>query len=43
MVEADFDVYQHGPIDVDSCSPSDIIIGNVKMLETKFLPQLKLI
>lgn len=41
LIEADFDVYQHGPIDVDSCSVSDIIIGNVKLLESKYLPKLK--
>lgn len=41
LIEADFDVYQHGPIEVDSCSVSDIIIGNVKMIESKYLPKLK--
>lgn len=41
LIEADFDVYQHGPIDVDSCSVSDIIVGNVKMLESKYLPKLR--
>lgn len=40
FVEADFDVYTNGPIDVEACSPQDVIQSNVKMIETMFLPKL---
>jgi hypothetical protein len=42
FIEADFDVYTKGPIDVEACSPRDVILNNVKMLETLFVPKLSI-
>jgi hypothetical protein len=39
FAEVDFDVYTTGPIDIEACSPQDIIRSNIRMIETLYLPK----